>query len=510
MKKSINIVNFVRAVEPRWEADLVKPVVKQIELLKKYGFPNTFLLQYDTMADEKFRNIFLNEQDENMEIGIWLEIVKPLCEAVNIEWRGRAGFDWDYHVNPGFLQAYSRQEKELLIDEVFNMFRNIFGYYPKSAGSWLLDSYSMQYMSEKYNLEAFCICRDQWGTDGYTIWGGYYNQGYYPCMKNMLHPAQTEEEQIRTPVFRMLGSDPIYQYDDGFEKNSYNMVKWQDVLTLEPAMKLGQKKEWVEWYFKNFVKNEDLGFSNVQVGQENSFGWEQTEKGLPMQFDIIEKLAVNKEVVIEKLCDTGKWFKATYLETPSTVCSALTDWKNEDRKSIWFNSKNYRANLFSEENSIWFRDIHLFDENYVDRYLESPCMEDGALYETLPVMDGYKWSKDTVRAGIYFEGNFKIDNVYKENNNLIASILSYDGVECKVEFLQGEIKVMSNKDVKLKFIFNSDIEGLKLLKYNNEIRYNFKGYDYKVIIQEGKLEENDGSICISDTNGSILMNFCVR
>ena len=32
---------------------------------------------------------------------------------------------------------------------------------------------------------------------------------------NAYMPAQTEEGQIPVPIFRMLGSDPIYQYDDG-------------------------------------------------------------------------------------------------------------------------------------------------------------------------------------------------------------------------------------------------------------------------------------------------------
>jgi len=46
----MNIVNFVRGVEPRNPAlDLVKPLAEEIKLNTKYGFPNTILLQYDAM-----------------------------------------------------------------------------------------------------------------------------------------------------------------------------------------------------------------------------------------------------------------------------------------------------------------------------------------------------------------------------------------------------------------------------------------------------------------------------
>lgn len=50
------------------------------------------------------------------------------------------------------------------------------------------------------------------GDGGYTIWGGYWNQAIIPSRVNAYMPAQTEEGQIPVPIFRMLGSDPIYQY----------------------------------------------------------------------------------------------------------------------------------------------------------------------------------------------------------------------------------------------------------------------------------------------------------
>ena len=33
-------------------------------------------------------------------------------------------------------------------------------------------------------------------------------------------PAQTEEQRLDVPLFRMLGSDPVYQYDFGSWKSS--------------------------------------------------------------------------------------------------------------------------------------------------------------------------------------------------------------------------------------------------------------------------------------------------
>ena len=47
-------------------------------------------------------------------------------------------------------------------------------------------------------------------------------------------PAQTKEGQIPVPVFRMLGSDPIYQYDTSLGESA------QGVITLEPVWEAGR------------------------------------------------------------------------------------------------------------------------------------------------------------------------------------------------------------------------------------------------------------------------------
>lgn len=191
MRNTVNIINFMRGSDPREGYDVLNTVLEEIKILKEYGFESTFLFQYDALIKKEFTDLF-SPDDKSKELGVWIEIPRPLCIDAGLIWRGRTDCDWDHHVNPGFLMSYTAAEKEKLIDVLFERFKSIFRFYPKSAGSWILDSYSMQYMSEKYDIGAFCICRDQWGTDGYTLWGGYYNQGYYPCKNHMLHPAQTK------------------------------------------------------------------------------------------------------------------------------------------------------------------------------------------------------------------------------------------------------------------------------------------------------------------------------
>jgi hypothetical protein len=139
------------------------------------------------------------------------------------------------------------------------------------------------------------------GTDGYTLWGGYWNQAYYPSKINSYMPAQNEENQIPVPIFRMLGSDPIRQYDHGLGRSR------QGVVSLEPVYKGGGgDSAWVSWYFKNFVDGEAMEFAYVQAGQENSFTWNAMQKGFEIQMPLIARLRDGNKVKVETLAESGE------------------------------------------------------------------------------------------------------------------------------------------------------------------------------------------------------------
>ena len=59
--KIVNIVNFIRLLEPRdpaiTEDVLYQTVVKQVEIMKKYKLGGTFLLQYDALMDGRYQSL---------------------------------------------------------------------------------------------------------------------------------------------------------------------------------------------------------------------------------------------------------------------------------------------------------------------------------------------------------------------------------------------------------------------------------------------------------------------
>ena len=404
MKRNIlNIVNFLRGLEPRdyHAADIRTPFLEQIRLMKEHNLRGTFLLQYDALIDPFYTDILRELPPEQFEIGVWFEIVKQLAEPAGVEWHGR--WSWDYWSEFSYTGAYSFEVREKMADEIFAKFKEIFGYYPRSVGAWCLDAHSVAYISGKYDVDAFCNCKDQFGTDGYTLIGGYFGQAYYPSRNNNHCPANSPKTQINTPVFRMLGSDPIYQYDWGMSLDD-GAKPVQGVVTLEPVYNGagGGVPEWVDWYMKENYNGKCLSFSYAQAGQENSFGWNGMKAGLEYQFPLFEKLRDEGKIELMTLGECGRYYKQTFRSTPASAIVCESDWKpGEDHKTVWYCSKNYRINLLTDHEKFRIRDVYIFDDGYAERYQTELCTTHDMYLDNLPVMDGNIFTGGGILAGIY-------------------------------------------------------------------------------------------------------------
>jgi len=514
----VNIINFIRQCEPRieWitEDVLYETVAEQIKIMKKYQLKGTFLLQYDALMDVRYQKLLKELPAEMFEIGAWWEIPQPLVENSGYRWRGR--FPWDWHADVGFATGYSPKERVKLVDTYMADFKKIFGYYPKSVGSWFIDAHTLQYMYDRYGIAASCNCKDQIGTDGYTMWGGYWNQGYYPSKKNAYMPAQHVENQIPVPIFRMLGSDPIHQYDNGLGGNV------QRVVSLEPVYKRGGgNSDWCEWYFREFVDGAAMEYAYVQTGQENSFAWKRMSEGFNIQIPLIAKLRDEGKVRIETLAESGAWFKEKFSITPPTSVTVLSDHSEKNLKTVWFNSRFFRANLLWEKGTLRFRDIHVFDEEMKSDYLTQKGTSSKCDYYTLPVVDGFVWSSEDLIAGLRFKalsndsiidikgGDPVIDDSIKGKLTVSWPVTTPEGVvkivfDEKSIYASLETKSKENWFLELTYDNAKEIPFEKI--YRKGLDYKFRGFDYSVSLKSGTFTgETESYLRIMPNRGSILL-----
>ena len=501
----VNIINFVRYTEPRseeiTEQVLFETVRSQAEDLRAKDLVGTYLLQYDALIYPPYQALMKEEMDRGCEIGAWWEITQPHVEAAGYDWRGR--FPWDWHAHVGFSVGYTQAERERLVDIYMEKFKEIFGRYPKSVGSWFIEAGTLAYLHDRYGVEVSCNCRDQIGTDGYTIWGGYWNGGYYPSRQNAYMPAQTEDGGIDMPVFRMLGSDPIYQYEAGLGGTV------QSVITLEPVYEGGGgNPEWIDWFFRMFTKEPHLGYNYVQIGQENSFTWDAMAKGFVCQTERLVELRDEGKVRIETLSETGCWFKERYPVTPPSSVITTEDYLGGGRKTLWFNCRNYRTNLLWEGSSLKFRDLHVFDENLRSEYLDHPDTLPTYHYETLPFVDGCLWSSAGNMAGLFFaapgfqggdpefltkDGGSCQQVIWPSDDGKGRFILDLteDGIEIAAKGKTGDwcLELTTDPGAKLPF---TDIS-------EKSIQAHYQGIDYGIALSRGTIED-----LRPQGNGSVL------
>lgn len=522
----INIVNFIRQTDYRVvdsDRKLYETVCRQVELVNRYDLPATFLLEYDALINPLYQKLLKTELRDGAEIGAWWELTQPHIEAAGLKWRGE--HPWVSHANIAFSTGYTKEERERLVDVYMRKFKDVFGTYPKSVGSWYIDAHTLAYMHDRYGIEASCNCKDQIGTDGYTLWGGYWNQAYYPSRLNAYMPAQTGAGQIPVPVFRMLGSDPIYQYDDGLGNER------QGVISLEPVYKhAGMNRKWVDYFFDALTDGPCLAFGYAQAGQENSFTWDNMREGLEMQMPLIDSLRRARKVRVETLGESGRWFRKRFPLTPATAVTTVSDVRGEGNKTVWYDSRYYRANLLWEKGRFRFRDIHLFDERFKSEYLDTPGTGDRFLFYTLPFVDGFMWSKGEDRAGLSLvrtgsDGHaeeLRLDSPeVKERGRSVLEVRGNDqyGDTFRITLHDDRIEVSSpdaDKDVAWALQLHAapgtelpftDVGG----KSANAV---FRGHSYSVTCSEGRFEkaaEGDSHVLrIIPDNGKITIDCAVR
>ncbi len=486
--KVLNIMNFVRQSEPR-DAEVDKILFDttkgQLAMVKEMDVENTFLLQYDALCDEKYVELFKREKTDKIELGLWYEVVADLTDAVGMEYKSEYGWRWDWHIQPGFPMFYTLREREILIDEAMCKFKEVFGYYPKTVGSWVTDTHTLNHLAEHYEISAFCNCRDQVNTDAYTLIGGYYNQAYYPSKANMFTPARSAATQMGVPMFRLLGPDPIHNYDgDKYIRKEEN----RDLgpYTME-VISLGKCPDVMDWMYRSYYENESMSFAYAQIGQENSFGYHDLVTPVRMQ---IEKAKALDGVQILKMCDTGEAFKQAFTETPVTSLVALDNWDNEEIESVYYNCKNYSANLFRYDGRVFLRALYLFDDTIADPYADCVCTTFDAKYENQPVADSVIWGRGEEFCGIYLDfigGKLSTEKLSDTELKVLWdekwAIFDENGItvkDCAARIYPGKTEA--------EIWFDAD-----------RVHYAYRGHRYAVCVENGTIRQSGPRIAIEPT-----------
>ncbi len=491
-------MNFVRTFEPRdaaVEEKLLETARDELRLINEMRLPATVLLEYDALVDERYVELFTKEAGSNIELGLWYEIVEPLTSAIGIPYNSKRGYKWDWNIDPGFPMSYDNQTKERLIDQAMHKFHEVFGYYPRTVGSWVIDTYTYNYLKNNYKLDAVCICRDQINTDAYTMVGGYFNGFYFPSENNIFTPSNEPRTHKDVPVARLLGPDPIHNYD-GRKQLSEDLMDKTTVFTLEPACEAGKNPECIDWFFRTFFKNESLSQAYCQIGQENSFAMFDLITPLRMQFEKLIEMGIR----FEKMCDTGAHFSREFGITPGSAVTALDNWDKPDIQSVQYSSYRYTANVFRRDGVVAIRNLYFFDNRVADTYLTEICSTFDSIHENMPIVDTYYQRGDTDGGeGIILDTgatSFEVKAIGDNNMRIIFG---------KKEIVLDEDRI---KLVRCNPLFTPKMSNTTICVVDGGISYTYNGNSYALRIEGGSAEWQGERIAIIPEGDTVTLTPC--
>ena len=120
------------------------------------------------------------------------------------------------------IWMFSMEDKKAIIDDLFKKFHGIFGFYPKSTGSYYMDADLINYIKEKYpsvkcaiatcweeGPKAYHTCNNSW----YTLFDGGPWNPWIPSKQNVHAPAANETEDAGIVAIPHLSRDLLACYD---------------------------------------------------------------------------------------------------------------------------------------------------------------------------------------------------------------------------------------------------------------------------------------------------------
>lgn len=433
----VTVVNPVRG-QDFWEEKGQTPLTSvkgQLQILESLSIPATWLVRFDVLRDGQAVDSL---RDESFEKGLFLEVTASWADESKVAYNNfvvessayRQSLSW-HKAGSAFLTGYSPKEREKLIDTAFEKFKQTFGYYPTSVGAWWVDSYSLEYMQQKYGILAALIVADQYSTDGYQIWGQYWSTPYYPSKRNALMPAQSQEMKIPVVVTQWAARDPVNAYGKGVEESTYS-VQPNDYMDYH-NLDINYFSSLIDLYTTSNLNR----FGQITVGLENSYSWEKYRDEYKKQMQVLAGKRGNRQISIVTMNQFANWYKQSFSGVSPEHVIRADDPLISEKKAVWFMNPYYRVGWFYDSEGSSIKDIRQYVEGGEEICYQKACDElNFALLATRVLDDvtfGHKWLIDP--------GKISNLNVQKNKESYAISYRNEAGKERKIVLLPRDIAI---------------------------------------------------------------------
>src|SRR4030065_2946232 len=357
-ERYLNLVNPVRGRD-LWLDKSLKPINEQYQAINSYGFSASWLLQYDTLIDNELI-VEIKKFDNRQELGVFLEVSPSLAQDSRVIYPHSVA--WCYP-NAIFLSGYSQSERKDLINRLFDKFKSNFGHYPKSVGTWWVDSYSLEYMVKKYGVKTAMIVADQRTTDDYGIWGQWWGIPYYPTKANILIPASNSKNIQSVAVIQWAMRDLSRAYGEGPSFSNYS-------LQANDYLDRGLNTNYFVSLTNRYL-NCNLPLGQITVGLETGM---ESVKFFSEYKNQLRALSIIENLESVTMSEFAGRFSKVYPSNPSQI-------KLTDNTSTWILTPYERRNEYLSDTIFYnqnfsFSDYFVADKSkFLDRKLPVKVVE---------------------------------------------------------------------------------------------------------------------------------------
>jgi hypothetical protein len=343
----------------------------QQETAHKNGLKTTIHMTYASLFNEEAVSIARKDHDTYGD-EIALSLLGLPCEE----------FRKKYNTKDFCIWMFSMEDKMRIVDDVFEKFHDIFGFYPESTGSYYMDADLTNYIKSKYpsvkcavatcweeGPKAYHTCNNSW----YTLFDGGPWNPWIPSKQNTHAPAANEEEDSGIVAIPHLSRDLIACYDgngSNFGTHPQNVLRGM----------IYDTKTWEYPYLYNiFDQYRDLGKYNDGYSYNMMFvgpGWLNKMGRWEAPYELLKKSYEDGMAYYGKLKKEGKLQDMTMAEF-ADYYRAKKPYK-EPECALW------RDILYGSDKQVFW---------YSDPYMRACINMDqgGALVDLRPYVSKLEW-----------------------------------------------------------------------------------------------------------------------
>ncbi len=355
---------FVTIVNPfrisSYTRDPKAALLAQYKQVKIRNLPATWLLTYDVLINPDTHADIL-EFDSLQEVGVFLEVTPKFASASGVLYNKTDSW---HRAHTVFLSGYTQEDRIKLIDKIFEEFKKIFGFYPKSVGGWWVDSFSLDYMKKKYDISANLTVADQFATDGYKLWGQYWSTPFYPSKYHAGIPARTVENKLDLVTIQWAARDPL----NGYGKAGESTFSTQDYFTRNLS------DDYFEKLVDLYTKQNGNMFGQITIGLEGDFTPEVYGGNFSRQLDIVKKKQDEGQIKVLTMKDFSLRYRSMFTKLSPAHIIQTDDLLGKKIKTFWFQSPVYRINITYdyESNKTYVNDFRSYHGDFEEPYYFSP------------------------------------------------------------------------------------------------------------------------------------------